>query len=111
MSETEHEAGATPSEEGEAHAPTAVSGVEVPEGLEGYPYATPQAERRIKSITSVMSVVTCVALVAGLYLMLNTTSVALGGVLTLVGFFGLMVVPGVAKRMRRAAIEREGQGL
>ncbi|MEE8603205.1 hypothetical protein [Euzebya tangerina] len=80
------------------------------DGLEAYPYASIQAEKRIKSISGLLSVVTVGFLVAGLYLALFSPQVGLGGLLTLVGFIGLMVVPVVAKRMRRAALARESGG-
>jgi hypothetical protein len=80
---------------------------DVLDGLEGYPYASVEAERKIKRAATVMSVITVGFLVAGLYLALFTPNVGIGGILTLVGFIGLMVVPVVAKRMRRAALARE----
>ena len=76
-------------------------------GYEGYPYASVEAEKRIKTIASVLSLVTVGMLVVGLYLALFTTAVGAGGLLTLVGFVALMMVPFVAKRMRRAALARE----
>lgn len=84
---------------------------DVPEGLEGYPYASERAERRIKAFATTLSVVAVGMLLVGLYLALFTTSVALGGVLALVGFVDLMLVPFVAKRMRAQAIRREGPGV
>ncbi|MGI9017849.1 MAG: hypothetical protein ACR2HR_12220 [Euzebya sp.] len=75
----------------------------------GYPYASVAAEQRIKRTAAALSVVTVGFLVAGLYLALFTPRVGLGGLLTLIGFVGLMVVPVVAKRMRRAALAREGR--
>ena len=77
------------------------------EGLEAYPYASIEAEKRIKTIAGLLSFVTVAFLVVGLYLALFSTSVGTGGLLTLIGFIGLMVVPVVAKRMRRAALARE----
>lgn len=77
-------------------------------GFEGYPYASVEAEKRIKLITSLLSVVAVVVLVAGLYLALFTPNIGIGGILSVVGFFDLMFVPFIAKRMRRAALVREG---
>jgi hypothetical protein len=76
-------------------------------GYEGYPYASVEAERRIKLIASLMSLVTVGMLLAGLYLALGTERFGAGGILTLIGFIALMMVPFVAKRMRRAALARE----
>lgn len=87
------------------------TGPEVPEGLEGYPYASARAESRIKAVTTVISLVAVVMLLAGLYLALFTTSVALGGVLAAVGFVDLMLLPFISKRMRSAALRREGPGV
>lgn len=84
---------------------------DVPEGLEGYPYASDRAEARIKRVATALSVVAVALLLVGLYLALFTTSVALGGVLALIGFVDLMLVPFLAKRMRAAAIRRDGPGL
>jgi hypothetical protein len=84
---------------------------DVPEGLEGYPYASVEAEGRIKLVATALSVVAVGMLLAGLYLALFTPQVGLGGVLALVGFVDLMVVPFLAKRMRAAAIRREGPPL
>jgi multisubunit Na+/H+ antiporter MnhG subunit len=81
-----------------------------PEGLEGYPYASPQAEQRIKLVTTIVSVIAIGLLLAGLYLALFTTEVLLGTILAVVGFVDLMVVPFLAKSMRRAALQREGRG-
>lgn len=86
---------------------TSAGRADVLHGLEGYPYASVQAERTIKRAATVMSVLTVGFLVAGLYLALFTPNVGVGGLATLVGFIGLMVVPVVAKRMRRAALARE----
>ncbi len=76
-------------------------------GFEGYPYASVEAEKRIKLVASTLSVITVGMLVGGLYLALFTTAIGVGGLLTLVGFVALMMVPFVAKRMRRAALARE----
>lgn len=76
-------------------------------GFEGYPYASVEAEKRIKLIASVLSVVAVGVLVLGLYLALFTPNVGIGGILSAIGFFDLMFVPFVAKRMRRAALIRE----
>ncbi len=76
-------------------------------GYEGYPYASVDAERRIKRVASTLSLVTVGMLVGGLYMALFTPSPGAGGLLTLVGFIALMMVPFVAKRMRRAALARE----
>lgn len=84
---------------------------DVPEGLEGYPYANVAAEARIKRVATALSVVAVGMLLVGLYLALFTTSIALGGVLALIGFIDLMAVPFLAKRMRAAAIRRDGHGL
>ncbi|WP_370326891.1 hypothetical protein [Euzebya sp.] len=82
----------------------------VPPGLEGYPYASEQAERRIRLVTTVMSFLAVGMLLAGLYLALFTPQVALGAILTLVGFVDLMVVPFLSKSLRRQALQREGRG-
>ncbi len=82
---------------------------DVPDGLEDYPYASVGAEKRIKTMATLLSVVSLAMLVAGLYLALFTPRVGLGGLLTLVGFVVLMVVPFVAKRMRNTALARERQ--
>lgn len=86
-------------------------GSDLPEGLEGYPYASPQAESRIKLVTSLLSVVAVGMLLVGLYLALFTTAIGVGSIVALVGFVDLMLVPFLAKRMRRAALQREGNGL
>lgn len=84
---------------------------EYPEGFEGYPYASPEAERRIRLVTTLMSVVACGMLVVGLYLALLTPNIGLGSVLTLVGFVDLVMVPFIGKRMRATALAAErGEG-
>jgi hypothetical protein len=81
---------------------------ELPEGLEGYPYASPEAESRIRRVTSALSVLSVGLLAGGLYLLLFTPDrIALGGVMALVGFVALMLVPTTAKRLRAAALRRE----
>lgn len=76
-------------------------------GYEGYPFASVESEKRIKLITSSMSLIALAILVGGLYLALFTPQVGTGGILSTVGFFALMFVPFVAKRLRRAALARE----
>lgn len=76
---------------------------------EDYPYASPEAEQRIKRVTATMSVITCALLVAGLYLALQTPRFGTGSLVTLLGFVGLIAVPFVGRRMRNAALEREGR--
>jgi putative effector of murein hydrolase LrgA (UPF0299 family) len=76
-------------------------------GLEGYPYASVAAEKRIKAIATAGSILALGLLVVGLYLALLTPEAGLGGLLSLVGFIALMMVPFVAKRLRRAALARE----
>lgn len=80
-------------------------------GYEGYPFASVEAEKRIKLITTLVSIVAVGMLLAGLYLALFTPNVGTGGILSLVGFFDLMFVPFIAKRLRRAALAREGGGI
>lgn len=80
---------------------------DVPDGLEDYPYASVEAERRIKLVATLFSFIAGSMLVVGLYLALFTPRVGLGGLFTLVGFVDLMMVPFVAKRMRRSALARE----
>lgn len=82
---------------------------DVPEGLEGYPYASVEAERRIRTTTLLLSVIAVVMLLVGLYLALFTPRVGIGAMVTLIGFIDLMIVPFVAKRMRRAALAREAK--
>lgn len=77
---------------------------------EDYPYASVEAEQRIKRVTSAVSVVAVGLLLVGLYLAMLTPNAGLGGLLTLVGFFDLIAVPFVGKRMRSAALAREGRG-
>lgn len=79
-------------------------------GYEGYPFASVEAEQRIKLITTLISIVAVGMLLAGLYLALFTPNVGVGGILSLVGFLDLMVVPFIAKRLRRTALAREGGG-
>lgn len=79
-------------------------------GLEGYPYASIEAEKRIKLVATSLSIVAVAMLLAGLYLALFTPDIGVGGLLALVGFVALMFVPFVAKRMRRAALAREAEG-
>ncbi|CAN5380434.1 hypothetical protein BH23ACT9_BH23ACT9_29880 [soil metagenome] len=77
-------------------------------GFEGYPYASVEAEKRIKLVTSLFSVIALTMLVTGLYFLLGTGDrVGVGGLLALFGFIDLMIVPVIAKRMRRAALARE----
>lgn len=76
---------------------------------EDYPYASEPAERRIRAVTTAISVVAVVLLLAGLYLALLTPNIGLGSLLTLVGFLDLVFVPFIGKRMRNAALEREGR--
>lgn len=80
---------------------------EYPQGFEGYPYASPTAERRIRRVTSLLSVVACVGLVVGLYMALLTPQIGLGSLATLIGFVLLILVPFIGKRMRSAALAAE----
>lgn len=77
---------------------------------EGYPYASVESERRIKLVTSVVSVVAVGLLLVGLYLAMLTPNAGTGGLLTLIGFITLIAIPFVGKRMRSAALAREGRG-
>lgn len=74
---------------------------------EDYPYASVEAEARIRRVTTAISVVTVGLLLAGLGLAFGTPRFGLGSLLTLLGFFGLIVVPFVGKSMRRSALARE----
>ncbi|HUG84626.1 MAG TPA: hypothetical protein VMM13_08670 [Euzebya sp.] len=78
-------------------------------GIEGYPYASVEAEKRIKLIATSLSIMAVGMLLVGLYLALFTPNVGTGGVISLVGFIDLMIVPFVAKRMRRSALAHEAQ--
>ena len=74
---------------------------------EDYPYASVEAERRIKLITSVISVVAVGLLMVGLYLALFTPNIGIGSLLVLVGFVDLIFLPFLGKRMRNAALAKE----
>ena len=74
---------------------------------EDYPYASVEAERRIKTVTTIISFVSVGMLLVGLYLALLTPSIGPGSLLTLIGFEALIFLPFIGKRMRNAALARE----
>ena len=61
----------------------------------------------IKAAATLGSALAVGLLLVGLYLAFFTEQFGIGGILSLVGFIALMMVPFVAKRLRRAALARE----
>lgn len=73
-------------------------------GPPDHPFASEQAENRIRLVAVTITVLAVGLLVAGIVL-LFVGSLVLGGVLVLVGITDLIMLPFISNAMRRRAIE------